>query len=117
MRKLLLVLLLLVVAALGCAEKPAEEAAPAPAPEEAVEAVAAEMVDVVAEGSEFDPPVAIEQLPEGVWFCDMGTVHYARPEHGDGKCPLCGMELKENLVAAVEDDHGHSHDEGADHTH
>ena len=30
-------------------------------------------------GKEFKPPVKPEQLPAGVWYCDMGTVHYARP--------------------------------------
>ena len=50
-------------------------------------------VAVAPEGSTFDPPVRVDQLPTGVWYCDMGTVHYARLEEGDGRCPVCGMTL------------------------
>ncbi len=50
-------------------------------------------VEVDEEGTEFDPPVQPEQIPDGAWYCDMGTVHYARLEHGDGKCTRCGMNL------------------------
>ncbi len=50
---------------------------------------------VPAKGKKFDPPIQPEQLPEGGWYCDMGTVHYARGEKGDGKCPLCMMRLKQ----------------------
>jgi len=46
-------------------------------------------------GSEFNPPVSPDRIPSGAWYCDMGTVHYARPDKGDGKCPLCHMNLKE----------------------
>jgi len=83
-------------------EKPAE----APAP----------MVTVTAEGTTFDPPVKPEQIPAGAWYCDMGTVEFARLEKGDGKCPACGMMLREKTAdgaAAGEekhDDHeGHEH--------
>jgi len=44
-------------------------------------------------GTTFEPPVQPEQIPEGAWYCDMGTVHYARPDEGDGSCPVCGMKL------------------------
>lgn len=50
-------------------------------------------VEVSATGTNFDPPVAKDRIPEGAWFCDMGTVHYARMEEGDGRCPRCGMRL------------------------
>lgn len=50
-------------------------------------------VAVAAEGSRFDLPVRVDQIPTGVWYCDMGTVHYARPTEGDGRCPVCGMTL------------------------
>ncbi len=50
-------------------------------------------VEVAAEGSKFDPPVQIDQLPSGIWYCDMGTSHYARKDEGDGRCPTCGMNL------------------------
>jgi hypothetical protein len=58
-------------------------------------------VEVSAEGTEFEPPVQVAQLPDGVWYCDMGTVHYARAEAGDGTCPKCGMKLVQK-AAAVE---------------
>lgn len=54
------------------------------------------MVEVSAEGTSYDPPVAKSQVPTGSWICDMGTVHYARSEQGDGRCPLCGMNLVEH---------------------
>ncbi len=52
-------------------------------------------VTVPKEGKKFKPPIKAAQLPAGVWYCDMGTVHYARGEKGDGKCPLCKMNLKQ----------------------
>jgi len=57
-------------------------------------------VQVSAEGTRFDPPVQVLQLPDGVWYCDMGTVHFARTEEGDGTCPRCGMKLKHKVAAA-----------------
>jgi hypothetical protein len=50
-------------------------------------------VEVSAEGTRFDPPVLPEQLPDGVWFCDMGTVHFAIAGTGEQRCPICGMRL------------------------
>jgi len=50
-------------------------------------------IAVAVEGARFDPPVRVDQLPAGVWYCDTGTVHYARPDRGDGRCPVCGMTL------------------------
>lgn len=41
-----------------------------------------------------DPPISKEEVPDGAWYCDMGTVHYHRGEKGDGKCPVCSMDLK-----------------------
>lgn len=77
------------------AAAPSTEAAPAATP-----AVAAtpptEMVEVAATGSQFDPPVGKEQVPEGAWICDMGTVHYAAMDKPEGGCPLCGMDLVQN---------------------
>jgi rubrerythrin len=87
----------------------------------------AEKVEVAEGGTEFDPAIQPEKLPDGAWYCDMGTVHWAgteKPE--DGKCPVCGMKVKqydpekhaEKEKGAVEakDDHGHEH-EGGDHDH
>lgn len=81
-------------------------------------------VSVEAKGSAFDPPVQATRLPEGAWYCDMGTVHWAAMEKpADGKCPTCSMPLKQfsaskleaqkqNAVEAHEhDDHGHDHGE------
>ena len=70
-----------------------------------------EPVDVPEEGIEFDPPIDPERLPEGVWFCDMGTTHWAQPEKGEDQCPVCGMRLTEKV--AEEDDEA----EGGEHVH
>ena len=53
----------------------------------------AEFVEIAADGSRFDPAVEKPSIPGGTWICDMGTVHYARPDQGDGKCPICNMNL------------------------
>ena len=47
------------------------------------------------DGSRFEPPIKPADLPQGVWYCDMGTVHYAQSEAGDQTCKLCKMKLKE----------------------
>jgi rubrerythrin len=77
------------------AAKPAEETAKTEgADAEAAKAEPMKKVEVTAEGTKFDPAVEKAAIPEGAWYCDMGTVHYARSEKGDGKCPLCKMDLK-----------------------
>ena len=70
----------------GCAKQEPVKAAGAAV-------AAAPMVEVAAEGTNFEPPVAKSQIPAGAWYCDMGTVHFARTEEGDGKCPRCSMKL------------------------
>jgi len=50
-------------------------------------------VALSAEGVSFKPPIQAEALPSGAYYCDMGTVHYARSEQGDGVCPVCKMKL------------------------
>lgn len=50
-------------------------------------------VTVPPEGSKFEPAVEVSAVPAGAWMCDMGTVHYAAGEKGDGTCPVCGMNL------------------------
>lgn len=120
------------------AEAPAQKEEPKQdeAPEQKEDDTAAETGDALARvevseaGSKFDPPVKAEQLPEGAWYCDMGTVHWAgmnKPE--DGKCPECGMALKQYQSAdqeaqkakAIEphddDGHGHEHGDGDEHGH
>ena len=73
-----------------------------------------EIVDVGEEGTEFDPPIDPDQLPDGVWYCDMGTTHWAQHEKGDDECPICGMRLTEK-EAANDHDHDHDHDHGGHH--
>lgn len=78
-------------------------------------------VSVADEGTKFDPPIEKSQLPDGVWYCDMKTVHYAAKSEGDGKCPYCGMKLKKIDAAAETKEaaaHGHDHGDGEhDHEH
>ena len=56
------------------------------------------MVEVAADGTRFDPPVQGDQLPPGTWYCDLGTVHYARRDRGSGTCPECGMTLTQRTA-------------------
>lgn len=49
--------------------------------------------NVAATGSRFDPPIKIDEVPQGSWYCDMGTVHYAQSEAGDKTCKICKMKL------------------------
>jgi hypothetical protein len=45
-------------------------------------------------GEKFSPPLPnANSLPSGVWYCDMGSVHWAQGEKGAGTCPICGMDL------------------------
>jgi hypothetical protein len=85
----------------GCDEKKAET--PEATPEAPVvatdgeakpdEVKGADTITVTAEGAKIDPAVAKSMIPAGAYYCDMGTVHYARMDKGDGKCPECGMML------------------------
>ena len=61
------------------------------------------------EGKTFKPPVAKDKIPEGAYYCDMGTVHYARMDKGDGKCPLCKMALVKKGDKAQPSGHNHNH--------
>ncbi len=87
-----LMILTCALALWGCESKPPATASQTAAGATAA-APAATQVEVAAQGSEFKPAVAKDQIPQGAWICDMGTVHYARMEPGDRKCPLCGMAL------------------------
>ena len=42
------------------------------------------MVSPAAEGTKYEPAVKKEQIPDGAWMCDMGTVHFAASEKGKG---------------------------------
>lgn len=97
----MLPVLTLLACSLGCGKSaPAATATPHAVEAQAVAAPAPPAVPgggvvvITAEGTRFAPPIRPEQLPKGAWFCDMGTVHYARTVEGDGKCPLCHMKLK-----------------------
>ncbi len=59
-----------------------------------------DLVAVTAAGAKLEPPVVAARIPEGAWYCDMGKVHYARSEKGDGTCPLCKMQLTQKGSAA-----------------
>jgi cytoskeletal protein RodZ len=69
-------------------------------------------IEVTREGAKIDPPVAVDKIPDGAYYCDMGTVHYARMEKGDSKCALCGMMLKHKGSDEKGADGGH---EGHEH--
>jgi hypothetical protein len=51
-------------------------------------------------GAKIEPPVTADRIPAGAWYCDMGKVHYARAQKGDGICPLCKMALTEKPTPA-----------------
>lgn len=122
-----LIIAVIWMSASACQNKPAETTVLEPTPSPPIEAPIAQatpdppaapqqteqkVVTVEAKGSSFDPPVQITQLPDGVWYCDMGTSHYARTEKGDGKCERCKMDLKHKTAAAAaapEHDHHHEH--------
>jgi glucose/arabinose dehydrogenase len=125
-----LVCALMLVGALGCDSNKADTAStsePAATEEPASETPAKDegasktpakpasgKAEVTKEGSKFDPPIAKAEVPEGAYYCDMGTVHYARMEEGDGKCPLCGMALVHEQPGAEDGgDHAGHGDHGA----
>jgi len=89
MRLVSLLLALLLIAPIGCS-KGSDEKKATPQQKQPLAPVT-----VAAEGTSFKPPVQPEQLPKGAWYCDMGTVEYARMTPGDGRCPLCKMRLKQ----------------------
>ena len=60
-------------------------------------------------GTKHDPPIKVDAVAANHWYCDMGTVHYSSADPGDGKCPLCGMNLVQKTTASG-DDHDHKHD-------
>lgn len=118
----LTLMMILTLAACGgpATEQPAQPAADPVAVNVAPEPLP--IIEVSAEGTELDPAVQVEQIPDGAWYCDMGTVHYARAEQGDGSCPICGMDLVQKQAAVTEEseeltpeaeqaheDHGHDH--------
>lgn len=83
------------LALVGCGKTESEKPGAGTTAPAASGAVASGAVAVPDDGKKFDPPIKPEQLPSGAWYCDMGTVHYARMHEGDKKCPLCQMKLKQ----------------------
>ena len=72
-------------------QKPAEAAAVSQRP---AAVTLTDLVEVPPGGRQFDPPIKKSQLPSGVWYCDMGDVHWAQKVEGNHQCPLCKMELR-----------------------
>lgn len=103
----LVLLALLAVPLSGCKQQPEEKSASPAQTEEkpGSDAKGADTVEVPAAGKKFDPPVSKDEIPMGAWMCDMGTVHYARMEKGDGKCPECGMDLTHKMAEGAQMDH------------
>jgi len=90
-----------------------DSAQEAPSSETKVAAAAIEAkVKVTEEGSKFDPPVNSSQIPLGAWMCEMGGVHFASLSPGDGKCPTCGMKLKQKEASDQKGHEGHEGHEG-----
>jgi len=58
-------------------------------------AAARAKADGLGGGTRHEPPIQKDEVQAGHWYCDMGTVHYTRPDTGDGKCSLCDMKLHE----------------------
>ena len=123
MRRFAFLLMIVVALAVlaGCGQKAAEQAGQAagetaaPAEQQAEHAMPGmvETVEVAAEGTEFDPPVPVEALPDGAWYCEMnGKSHYARMSEGDGKCASCGMFLKHKMAHSEEGEGAGEHEHG-----
>ncbi len=82
-------------AAAGC-----DASAPAASGGKTAEPTGAAESSTPSAGTKHDPPIKPAAIADGHWYCDMGTVHYSRPDKGDGKCPSCGMALKQKGGAA-----------------
>ncbi len=103
-----LVAALALVGAIGCDDPPSEESvgpnteavvAPPPQPETPSEPATGDqsgdgLVTLSEAGLRFDPPLPKSRVPEGAYYCDMGTVHFAALARGTGQCPLCRMQLQ-----------------------
>lgn len=87
----------------GCGPKPKPaEHAPKSAASEVPPATrsASGQWEIPAAGARFAPPVKVDEIADGAWYCDMGTVHYAQRDAGDKTCKLCKMKLKHKVAAA-----------------
>ncbi len=107
--------LLLAVGACNNAKK--EEAPAAPAAEQAAPAEVPATVQVSAEGTSFDPPVAVDLLPDGAWYCtdENGMVTWAATEKTEGQlCPDGKTEPMQKMAAHEEEGEMEGHDEAAE---
>jgi len=100
-RTILLILTLAIPLALAACDQGSK-------PDSTSSAAAASTSGSLAGGAKHDPPIKPEQVAAGAWYCDMGTVHYSRPDKGDGKCPLCHMALKQK-TGTPSGSTGHQH--------
>ncbi len=115
MFKIQISLFALLIALSGCADK---KAAADQSPEKDTVAATPAEDPKTEDGTKHDPPIALDKVPDGHWYCDMGTSHYSRATEGDGKCPLCGMALKHMDHAKMghgKSGHGDGHAHGDDH--
>jgi hypothetical protein len=59
-----------------------------------------------------EPSVPMAEIPNGRWYCNMNDMaHYSRADKGDGKCPVCSMNLMQRGSEPVDekaDEHGHA---------
>jgi len=52
-------------------------------------------VEVPNDGKTFKPPVSIDRLPPGAWYCDMGKAPWASMQKPPDGCPLVDAPLKQ----------------------
>ncbi|GEM_PF-6354593 len=111
MKKILVLVgvLALVLAVGACNNAKKEEAPAAPAAEQAAPAEAPATIEVSAEGTTFDPPVAVDQLPDGAWYCvdENGMVTWAATEKAEGQLCPDGKTEPMQKMAAEEAEEGH----------
>ena len=85
--------LFLLLFTLGACSDSSTEAPSAAGELKTVAPPATGMVELTAAGVKIEPPAKKDQIPDGAWYCDMGSVHFAATEEGDGKCDICRMDL------------------------
>ncbi|MBU0553725.1 hypothetical protein KKF91_01915 [Myxococcota bacterium] len=89
-----------VIVSQSAASQPAAEVKPAEV--KPAEVKPADKLVITEAGAEIKPPISKDKIPVGAYYCDMGTVHYARAVKGDGECPLCHMDLKQMEAAPAQ---------------
>ena len=119
MKKILVLagVLALVLAVAACGNTQKQEETPAPVAEQAAPVEAPATVEVAPEGTTFDPPVAVDQLPDGAWYCTdaNGMVTWAATELAEGQlCPDGQAQPMQKMAA--HDEVAEGHDEAAETT-